>query len=102
MEDEDFLAAVEARVREGLDLAGPPDLRGSTLRSYRALVRPEREREELLAQADREFALVRDRLDRGETERVRAYYASQLPGGAVRAASGASGPGPRPETEGET
>ena len=82
---DDFAGAVEARVQEGLALAGPPELRGPTLRSYRALVRPEEERKALLAQADREFALVRARVDRGETERVRAYYAAHLPGtGAAR------------------
>ena len=80
LDSEGFLEQVENRLQEGLTLAGPPELRASTLRSFRALVYSDQERESLLRQADREFELVQRRVRLGETEQVRRYYATQLPG----------------------
>ncbi len=80
LEDNDFLTQVESRLQEGLALAGPPELRASTLKSFRALVYSAEERERLIAHADREFDLVQQRVALGETEQVRKYYAAQLPG----------------------
>ncbi len=79
LERENFLDEVEKRLQEGLALAGPPELRASTLRSFRALVYSDEERERLYLQADREFDLVQQRVRSGETDLVRQYYASQLP-----------------------
>lgn len=74
-----FLDAVRSRISAGLALAGPPDLRAGTLRSFRDLIYPESERQRLIAQAELEFELVSNRVRSGETERVRAYYAAELP-----------------------
>ena len=80
IDSDDFLAEVRKRVIEGLSLVGPPDLRASTLKRFKSLARDTSERERLLAQANREFALAWERSSSGETARVQAHFASELPG----------------------
>ncbi len=78
-DSDDLLQRVQADIQEGLALAGPPELRAQTLRSFRGLVYSDEEKADLLRQADREFALVRRRAESGEANLVREYYAGQLP-----------------------
>ena len=80
IESEEFDKEVRARIIDGLALAGPADLRASTLKRFKALVRDDSQRQVLLAQADREFELAGKRAQSGETARVQAHFAAQLPG----------------------
>ena len=63
----------------GLELMGPPELRGQTLRSYKKLVSSETERAALMEISVAEFELIRARAESGETAVVQRYYQSLLP-----------------------
>jgi len=78
--DDGFEAQVVARVLEGLALAGPPELRASTLKTFRGLARGRDEEAALAAQCHREMASLARRVASGESLRVREHYSAQLPG----------------------
>jgi len=74
-----FEAQVISAVQEGLGTTGPDDVRGGTLRAYKALVNPESRRAELIRVCHQEFQLIRERALTGETQKVQAYYQQDLP-----------------------
>lgn len=76
-----FEATVLSVVQDGLDLAGPPELRPQTLRGYKSLVFDEADRLAMIEQCRKEFELIRARARSGETKRVQAHYQNLLPPG---------------------
>lgn len=78
-DSEDFQNGVHSRLREGLQLAGPPDLRARTLQSFKQLAYSTDRRRELIDRCHREFELIGARARSGETARVQAYYREALP-----------------------
>ncbi|MGB2395264.1 MAG: enoyl-CoA hydratase/isomerase family protein [Pseudomonadales bacterium] len=76
---DEFEPAVLSRIESGLALAGPPELRSKTLAAYKALIDQESDRETLRKQCHSEFELIREKGRSGETDRVQAYYRSELP-----------------------
>jgi enoyl-CoA hydratase/carnithine racemase len=77
---EGFEDAVVRGVQEGLQLAGPPEMRARTLKQYKTLIRDEHTRRHLLDVCRNEFELIRERGRSGETRMVQRYYARELPG----------------------
>jgi peroxisomal 3,2-trans-enoyl-CoA isomerase len=77
---EGFEDAVLSSLNQGLALAGPPEVRTATLRSYKRLVHTDTERRLLVEQCRAEFELIRKRALSGETRLVQQYYRAQLPG----------------------
>lgn len=76
---ENFESAVLARIKAGLALTGPPELRNKTLKRYKRLVYQDSDREKLLLQCRKEFELIREIGRSGDTEKVQAYYQKVLP-----------------------
>jgi enoyl-CoA hydratase/carnithine racemase len=76
---EKFESAVLARIKAGLALTGPPELRNKTLKRYKRLVYQDSDREKLLLQCRKEFELIREIGKSGDTEKVQAYYQKVLP-----------------------
>lgn len=79
-DSEDLEAAVRSRLAEGLQLAGPPDLRASTLKRFRQLAYSDDRKRALIQRCHEEFELIGARARSGETAKVQAYYRKELPG----------------------
>ncbi len=77
---QDFESSVVERIAEGIAFAGPSDLRATTLRAYKALVRDADERRKLTQVCHSEFDLIRQRAESGETQAVQTHFSKDLPG----------------------
>jgi peroxisomal 3,2-trans-enoyl-CoA isomerase len=76
----EFEANVLARLKDGLALSGPPELRRKTLQQYKTLVYPEQRRADLVRISHEEFKLIAQRGRSGDTKAVQAFYQQSLPG----------------------